>query len=181
MLCLGLTACASLLPQGATDQPSGFASFDAARLALEQVVPFRTTLAELTLLGFDPYAGNNVTLIPYPAIVTRLAPYPGVPLEALDPGVRECIAAQSACRAYAFQLGEQSRRREGSFWLDFMNFKRTTYVTGWRFDGLVVMRGDVVLFRNFGGEARIDRVERQLNPLGPLQGAGDQIGNRLLN
>ncbi|MDP1533045.1 MAG: hypothetical protein Q8L92_05630, partial [Rubrivivax sp.] len=115
------------------------------------------------------------------AIVARLAPHPGVPLESLDAGVRECIAAQSACRAYAFQLGEQSRRRAGSFWLDLLNFSRTTYVTGWRFDGLVVMRGELVLFRNYGGEARIDRVEHQVNPLGPLQGAGDQIGNRLLN
>lgn len=81
----------------------------------------------------------------------------------------------------AFHLGGQTQRREGSFWLDFFSFQRTTAIGGWRFDGLVVVRGDVVVFRNFGGEARIDRTERQVNPLGPLQRAGDAIGAKLLN
>jgi len=30
-------------------------------------------------------------------------------------------------------------------------------------------------------EARIDRNERQVNPLGPLQGAGNAVGARILN
>ncbi len=178
---LGLAGCAALLPRGGSDQPSAFATFEAARKAIEQIEPSRTTLGDMQRLGFDPYAGKNVTVIPYPDVVARLAPHPGVPLDALDPGVRECIAARSDCRAYMFHLGEQARRREGSFWLDLLNFKRTTIVTGWRFDGLVVMRGDVVLFRNFSGEARIDRIERQVNPLGPLQGAGNRLGGRLFD
>lgn len=114
-------------------------------------------------------------------MITRLAPHPGVPLESLDEGVRACVAAQAQCRAYVFHLGGQTQRREGSFWLDFFNFRRTTAVAGWRFDGLVVVRGEQVVFRNFGGEARIDRTDRQVNPLGPLQRAGDAIGAKVLN
>ena len=181
LLSASLAGCASLLPRGSSEQPSGFDSFESAQRALEQVLPFRTTVAELAGLGFDPEGGRNVTRVPYPEVVTRLAPHPGVPLETLDEGVRACVAAQAQCRAYVFHLGGQTQRREGSFWLDFFNFKRTTAVAGWRFDGLVVVRGDLVVFRNFGGEARIDRAERQVNPLGPLQGAGNAIGARILN
>lgn len=181
LLCVGLAGCASLLPRGSSEQPSGFDSFEAAQRALEQVLPFRTTVAELAGLGFDPEGGRNVTRVPYPEVVTRLAPHPGVPLETLDEGVRACVVAQAQCRAYVFHLGGQTQRREGSFWLDFFSFKRTTAVAGWRFDGLVVVRGDLVVFRNFGGEARIDRTERQVNPLGPLQRAGDAVGARILN
>lgn len=181
LLCVVLAGCVSLLPRGSSEQPSGFDSFEAAQHALEQVLPFRTTVAELAGLGFDPEGGRNVTRVPYPEVVTRLAPHPGVPLEALDEGVRACVVAQAQCRAYVFHLGGQTQRREGSFWLDFFNFKRTTAVAGWRFDGLVVVRGDLVVFRNFGGEARIDRTERQVNPLGPLQRAGDAVGARILN
>jgi hypothetical protein len=181
LLSASLAGCASLLPRGSSEQPSGFDSFESAQRALEQVLPFRTTVAELAGLGFDPEGGRNVTLVPYPEVVTRLAPHPGVPLETLDEGVRACVAAQAQCRAYVFHLGGQTQRREGSFWLDFFNFKRTTAVAGWRFDGLVVVRGDLVVFRNFGGEARIDRTERQVNPLGPLQRAGDAVGARILN
>lgn len=181
LLSASLAGCASLLPRGSSEQPSGFDSFEAAQRALEQVLPFRTTVAELAGLGFDPEGGRNVTRVPYPEVVTRLAPHPGVPLETLDEGVRACVAAQAQCRAYVFHLGGQTQRREGSFWLDFFNFKRTTAVAGWRFDGLVVVRGELVVFRNFGGEARIDRTERQVNPLGPLQRAGDAVGARILN
>ncbi|MDR7097309.1 MULTISPECIES: hypothetical protein [Hydrogenophaga] len=181
LLSASLAGCASLLPRGSSEQPSGFDSFESAQRALEQVLPFRTTVAELAGLGFDPEGGRNVTRVPYPEVVTRLAPHPGVPLETLDEGVRACVAAQAQCRAYVFHLGGQTQRREGSFWLDFFNFKRTTAVAGWRFDGLVVVRGELVVFRNFGGEARIDRTERQVNPLGPLQRAGDAVGARILN
>lgn len=181
LLAAGLAGCASLLPRGSSEQPSAFDSFEAAQRALEQVVPFRTTVAELAALGFDPEGGRNVTRVPYPEVITRLAPHPGVPLESLDEGVRACVTAQAQCRAYVFHLGGQTQRREGSFWLDFFSFQRTTAIGGWRFDGLVVVRGDVVVFRNFGGEARIDRTERQVNPLGPLQRAGDAIGAKLLN
>ena len=181
LLSASLAGCASLLPRGSSEQPSGFDSFESAQRALEQVLPFRTTVAELAGLGFDPEGGRNVTRVPYPEVVTRLAPHPGVPLETLDEGVRACVAAQAQCRAYVFHLGGQTQRREGSFWLDFFNYKRTTAVAGWRFDGLVVVRGELVVFRNFGGEARIDRTERQVNPLGPLQRAGDAVGARILN
>lgn len=54
-------------------------------------------------------------------------------------------------------------------------------MSGWRFDALVVVRGEQVAFRNFGGEARIVRTDRQVNPLGPLQRAGDAIGAKVLN
>ena len=178
LLAAGLAGCASLLPRGSSEQPSAFDSFEAAQRALEQVVPFRTTVAELAALGFDPEGGRNVTRVPYPEVITRLAPHPGV---RLDEGVRAFVAAQAQCRAYVFHLGGQTQRREGSFWLDFFNFRRTTAVAGWRFDGLVVVRGEQVVFRNFGGEARIDRTDRQVNPLGPLQRAGDAIGAKVLN
>ncbi|MBS3911561.1 MAG: hypothetical protein KGZ70_06985 [Hydrogenophaga sp.] len=181
LLSASVGGCASLLPRGSSEQPSGFDSFEAAQQALERVVPFQTTVVELAGLGFDPEGGRNVTRVPYPDVVTLLAPHPGVPLEALDAGARACVAAQSQCRAYVFHLGGQTQRREGSFWLDFFNFRRTTTVGGWRFNGLVVVRGDLVVFRNFGGEARIDRTERQVNPLGPLQRAGDAVGASILN
>jgi len=61
-----------------------------------------------------------------------------------------------ACETYEFRIGQESRRREGGFWADFLNFRRTTEVTGWRFEALVVVRGGVVLFR-IGAENRASR------------------------
>ena len=180
LLCGIATGCAGLFPNSRSEISSPFMSFDEARNAIEQVIPYQTKVADLAALGFDPRSNYNVTLIPYPEIVGRLAPHPGVPLSAMDPGVQDCIVAQNACRAYVFRLGSEQRQREGNFLLDFVNIQRTTSITGWRFEGLIVLTNDVVLFRNFSGEARIDRTERQLNPLGPFQPAGESAGRSLL-
>ena len=168
-----LGGCANLLPRGNTEQPSGFDSFEAAAQAFDQVQTYRTTVAQLKALGFDVRDGANVTQIPYPQLMVSLAPDRGIPFEALDPGIRDCILARQACRAYEFRLSRESTRRVGNFALDFLNFRRTTHVSGWNFDGLLAVRDGVVLFRSYGGVPRTDRTEQQVNPLGPLQPAGE--------
>ncbi len=72
--CAGLFACANLLPDQAADSRPPFESFASARAALERIEPFKTHAAELGALGFDVQGQRNVTLIPYPDLVARLAP-----------------------------------------------------------------------------------------------------------
>lgn len=170
-----LSACAHLLPDQAVDTRPPFASFAAARAAVERIAPFHTRISELGALGFDVERQRNVTVIAYPDVVTRLAPNSSIPLDALDAGIRECILARDACVAYGFHFGAERRERRGGFLADFFNFERTTAVSGWRLDALIVVRGDTVLFRNFSGEPDNFRIEHLRNPLGPLQSAGDQL------
>jgi hypothetical protein len=175
-----LPGCSSLLPTSTSNTQAMFNSFEEAQTAALRIVPQQTRPQELKDLGFDFQSGSNVTLIAYPEIVARLAPYPGVPIDKLDAGIRQCIEAQVECRGYIFRFDHQRRRREGDFWLDFLNIRRTTHITGWWFESLVVVKSDLVLFRNIAGQANIDRVERQSNPLGPFQPAGEQAGSLLI-
>ena len=174
-----LSACTTLLPRGDSQQPSGFDSFEAAAQAFGKVVAYTTTVEGLKTLGFDLRVSPNVTLISYPQLTSRLAPDRGVPFDSIDPGIRDCIVARLACKAYVFHLGREATRREGSFMLDFLNFRRQTRVTGWRFEGLLAVRDGVVLFSSHGGDPRTDRLEHQVNPLGPLQRLGEGAGGRL--
>lgn len=176
-----LAGCGSLLPRGTSDTPAGFATFEEAEAAARRVQGLQTRTEELKALGFDLAGGSNVTLIPYPDIVARLAPHPGVAVDQLDPGIRECIQAQSACRGYLFHFERQDRKRQGSFWLDFLNLRRHTFIKGWWFDALFVVSDGIVLFRNYGGQASTDRVEKQVNPLGPFQPAGESAGRQLIH
>lgn len=168
-----LAGCEALLPRGSSQSPSPFTLYEAARQALEQVVPYKTRLSDLKALGLDPQESANVTVISYPDVVTRIAPNAGVPLDAMDKGLRDCILAQTRCRAYVYSFSQQKRQREGEFLPDFFNFRRTVNIQGWRLEGLVVVRDDLVVFRSMGGEPHIRKVERQVNPLGPLQPAGE--------
>lgn len=177
---VALSACTSLLPRGSTATSSRFASFEEARIAAEQIRPLTTRVQELGPLGFDIRDGLNVTLVSYPEIVVRLTPHPGVPISLLDAGTRQCIDIQAACRGYLFRFEREDRKREGNFFLDFFNVKRTTHLTGWRFEALIVVSNDTVLFRNYSGQARIERFDRQTNPLGPFQPAGEAAGASLM-
>ena len=171
-----MSSCTSLLPKGSSDNGGSFGSFEEARAAAERILPLQTRLNELGPLGFDIVAGPNVTLVSYPEIVVRLTPHPGVPISQLDAGIRRCIDIQTACRGYAFRFERENRVREGNFLLDFLNAVRTTRLTGWRFEALIVVSADTVLFRNYSGQAHIERVDKQVNPLGPLQPAGERLG-----
>jgi outer membrane lipoprotein-sorting protein len=107
--CVLLAGCAhGLLPRAGADATSGFKTFGEAQAAFVQIVPRRTTTAELTRIGFDIAAPN-----------------------------------------------------------DLLNFDRITAVDSWRFEALVVVRGEVVLFHTYD-EPRNQRIERERYPLGPL-------------
>lgn len=179
VLCAAAAGCTALLPRASTDTPSTFRSYAEAQTAAQRITAFETRTSELRGLGFDPDEGMNVTVIPYPEIVARLAPYSGVALDGLDPGIRQCIMARAQCQAYLFRFARQDRKREGNFWADFLNVQRITNITGWWFETLVVVSDGTVLFRNFAGQAHTDRVEKETNPLGPFQSGGEGAGTIL--
>jgi len=176
---LGGCASGGLLPDASIAVRAEFDNFDAARSAFESIEPYKTTVDELGTLGFDT-ASPNVRLIGYPDVVARLAPNSSLGLDQLDPGIRDCILARLACRAYEFRVGNETRVRTGAFALDWFNFKRTTEVRSWQFDAIVAVRQGVVLFRNYGGAPHNERIEREVNPLGPFQGIGDSVSGLLL-
>ena len=174
-----LAGCSALLPRSRAEDISPFQSYDAAREALESVVPYRTTLEDLKTLGFDVQASANVQQVPYPQWVAVLA-HPNVPLDRADVGIRDCVAAAQACRSYTFRFGNLKQERRGSFVADFLNFRRITLTHGWRFEGVMLVRVGVVLFRNHGGQPNIELVEDRRNPLGPLQTMGESALRSLM-
>jgi len=177
--CLALGGCGSLLPVASSDAHLGFDSFEVAEQALAQVVAYRTTLAELEALGFKPRQSANVVRVGYPDSVAQLAPNSTVPLDAMDRGIRDCIVARMDCQVYEFHFARQSQRRVGSFLLDFFNFRRRTIVSGWRFNALVAVKDETVLFTSHGGEPQTDYMDERVNPLGPLQSAVEASGGFL--
>ena len=173
---LSLCGCSALLPKGQSEDLSPFAKYEDARDALGKVVPYRSTLSDMKALGFDAKSSTNVREIAYPQFMSLVAESPNLPIDRLDVGIRDCIIASARCRAYVFQFGHQSRNRIGNFWLDFFNFYRVTHTSGWRFQGVVLVRDDnLVLFRNHSGEPNIEKTDVRRNPLGPLQSFGETV------
>jgi len=65
------------------------------------------------------------------------------------------------------------RRRYGNFLADFLNFKRKVDVAGWRFNGVILIRDGIVVYKLTSGQPAIHELEESRNPLGPFQGLGE--------
>jgi hypothetical protein len=70
---------------------------------------------------------------------------------------------------------KMDQTRVGNFFLDFLNFKRHTLTTGWKFSALIVVVDDKVVYKQWTGQPKIESTELRSNPLGPLQGMGEAL------
>lgn len=172
---VGLAGCADLLPKASSIVQVDWTSYQDARDAIDQIVPYETRRAELTAAGLDPATNPSITILTFSDIAQRFSAGAAVRAEDLDPGVRQCLVSGKQCSGYAVNVRKVHRDRIGSFWLDSLNFKRQVETTGWSFIALILMVDDLVVHTLYGGQPRIHEIETTRNPLGPLQGWGDRV------
>jgi hypothetical protein len=161
--------CSGLLPTVEQTVDSRWDSYEATRQSFDRIAPGRTTVAELRTLGFDPFENSNIRVLNYLDVTQRFIPNASIRLSDLDPAIRACLKTTTACRGYELSPKELHRKRHGNVLLDVFNFRRKTTTTGWTFDGLIVLEGDLVVYKLEGGQPRVLEQEDKKNPLGPLQ------------
>lgn len=170
-----LAACADLLPRSSSVTQVEWSSYEDARQAIDQIVPYETRRADLTAARLDPTTNPAITILTFSDVAQRFAAGAAVRAEDLDPGVRQCLVSGKQCNGYAINVRKVHRDRIGNFWLDSFNFKRETETTGWSFVALILMVDDLVVHTLYGGQPKIHEIETTRNPLGPLQGWGDRV------
>ena len=168
-----LAGCGALLPRGESVAQSPWNSFDDAQQTFDKIVPYQTTVEDLRKLKLDPLKYPNITLLNYSDVLRRFIPSPATNTRDLDPGVQDCIAAKSSCTGYEVDQKTLTRKRYGNFWADFLNFKRKVDIVGWRFNGVILIKDGLVVYKLTGGQPSIHEHEENKNPLGPLQGIGE--------
>jgi hypothetical protein len=166
--------CSSMLPKSQSQSPT-FQTFDEARQAIESLVPKKSNVETLSEAGLTPAKQPNTLILTQADVVRRTVNGSVLSKEDLDPGILTCINARDACRGWEFNVARISKTRTGNFWADFVNFKRRTETTGWRFNALVLLVNDVVVYRGWGGQPVVNEVEVNTNPLGPLQDMGPSV------
>lgn len=169
-----VSGCTSLLPR-ARSESSPFKTFDEASKAIDALTPMQSKIDAVTALGIDPVKQPNTVILTHADIVRRFLPSGLLKREDLDPGVLRCLQAREACRGWELTAARISRTRTGNFFADFANFSRKTETNGWRFNALILLVDDVVVYRAWGGQPNVNEVEVNTNPLGPLQDLGPAI------
>ena len=177
-LVMSLGACSSLLPTESKATQTRWTSYEQAESEFASIKSGETTLRQLKVMGIDPATTPNIALLSHADLLRRLEAVAAFGEPALDPAMRVCVAARQKCYAYHLEQTLLKRNRVGNFWLDMLNFKRITDVTGWQFDALIIISNDLVVYKTWSGKQNIHEIESEHHPLGPLQGIGSSVMRR---
>jgi hypothetical protein len=171
----GLCACAGMLPAARQDVNTPWADFDSAKSSFDQIVPYSTDMETVRKLGFDPYKTANMQVLNQAQVVNAVLPSPLQERESIPKGIQDCMKVQQTCVGYLMEPSKIEQKRVGNFFLDFLNFKRNTLTTGWKFSALIVVINDKVVYKQWTGQPRIETTDARTNPLGPLQSMGETM------
>lgn len=177
-LSLMAAGCSSVLPKSKEASDSGstaWQSFSQAEQTFDQIVPGSTTVAELAALHLDPKTNPNITRLPRFEVMQRFVVNQSVSLADLDEGVRECLQADSQCVGWEVNHTASQKRRNGNVVFDMLKMRRVTQTDGWRFTGLLLIKGDVVVYKLTGGQPHTREVAETEDVLGPLQALGNKL------
>jgi hypothetical protein len=174
LLCLA-QGCTAMLPRSKQVTHSPWATYKEAQQAFDLIAPGHTTEADLKDLMLDPSTVPNIAILNYSDVLRRFMLNQSVTMSDLDHGVQQCIQAKTVCRGLEINQSLVKKHRNGSFWLDFLGFKKETHTEGWRFNGLVLLKDGVVVYKLTGGQPVIHEQEHNQNPLGPVQSIGSKL------
>lgn len=174
--CLAGCTSKSFLPSSKDISISQWGSYEQIYNAFQEIIPYETDIEGLKKLGFSPDITPNIQILNHLDIMQRFLPNPSITLNDLNPGLRDCLAAQEKCQAYEIIVRRFDSERHGNVLLDIFNFHRKTSMKGWEFRALIVLNENLVVYKLCGGKPKIDEFKDQKNPLGPLQQPDRMIG-----
>jgi hypothetical protein len=126
-------------------------------------------------MSLDPSANANIAILNYADVMRKFLLNQSFSINDLDNGVRECVQAKIACRGFEITQSLVQKQRMGNVIFDVLGFHRETHTAGWRFNGLILLRDDIVVYKLTGGQPVIQATEENQNPLGPVQAIGSKM------
>jgi hypothetical protein len=165
-----------LLPEQSEIHTSQFETYQAVRDAFDKIKPMRTSLDEMSALGFDVQNSSNAQILSYLDVADRFMPNGSLAFDRLDPAVQACIMARTACQGYSFEIKHQSIDRSGSLFLDIFGFEHTSTETGWSAQVLILVQDGHITHKLLSGEPNVQVVRTDIEPLGPAQNLSGIVG-----
>lgn len=166
---LAVTGCSSLHVSENRIVQTPWESFDEAKSAYDEIVTGRSQRQDLARLGFDPYVNPNVKVLTYLDIQRMFLPNSSVKFEHLPSPVQDCLTGKEDSLAYEINAQMSNSRRHGNLLLDMLSFSRLTREIGWKFNALILICGDKVVYKLWSGQPRLVQFVEKRRPLGPLQ------------
>jgi len=143
--------------------------------ALATFAPYQATRQDVHQQGLDPKLTPMVTVLHFADVLKQFSPAMLIHPDEVDRGIDHCLRMGKRCTGYAISVRKVTRQRVGNFWMDSLNFRRSTVTSGWSVEALLVFVDDELVYELVGGRPTITDHEETRNPLGPLQSWGNQL------
>jgi len=163
----------SPLPRGSHTVAVPWKNYDEVKTAFDTIEINKTTREDLKRIFFDPKTQPNISIMSYLDVMQRFLVNPSIRKEDLDVGLQACIGASTRCTAYQMDINNTTYIRFGNFFMDLLTFSRSTREEGWKFNAIVVLVDDTVVYKLSAGTPNIDVDDYSVKPLGPAQNLGE--------
>jgi hypothetical protein len=170
-----VAGCSSLLPKSKEVTASPWQTYQDAQETFDKIIPGHTTIAELRQMSLDPGSNANIAILNYADVMRKFLLNQSFSINDLDDGVRQCVLAKIVCRGFEINQSSVQKQRMGNVVFDVLGFYRETHPAGWRFNGLILLKDDIVVYKLTGGQPVIQQTEENQNPLGPVQAIGSKM------
>ncbi|HSE34826.1 MAG TPA: hypothetical protein VLB83_01755 [Candidatus Paceibacterota bacterium] len=164
-----LGGCSALMPRShtVTNDTIPWKSYSDARAFFDKIVVNETKLEDLKGLGIDT---QYVEFLAVPRLTAILHGNPTVPFTSLPSRLQMCLSHQDSCLGLDIFKRVIDKDAVGSFALRVTRFVEENEITGWHAKILLVAHNGVIIYKHFEGASSVTQHEKQINPLGPLQG-----------
>ena len=165
-----MTGCTGMLPKRSTITHNQWTDYDQV-LYIGKNIRAGQSLDELKTLGVDVDKTQNVEHLTHLDVAKKFGLIGGEKDDSLKTpeGVQRMLDAAERGRGYELTVEHTREEREGSFWKDFLNFKKINRTTGWKYNILIITVDDKVEYVLHKGNPNINSVTVEKNPLGPFQ------------
>lgn len=170
-----LGGCSSMLPTSKEVTASPWQTFQDAQNAFDKIIPGTTTIHELRQMKLDPTSNPNIAILNYADVMRKFMLNQSFSVSDLDEGVRLCVTAKINCRGFEINQTSVQKSRNGNVVLDVLGFYRETHTAGWRFNGLILLKDEIVVYKLTSGQPSIQQTEENQNPLGPVQAISSRM------
>jgi hypothetical protein len=176
VLLLVVAGCSgSVLPQESSIGAPKFTTFEQVMTSYDDIKLGQTRRPDLTALGLDTQTTPNIEVLSYNQILDLFLPNETLSLKQAPVGVQRCLRDQDHCSAYIYRLDHSHARQTGGVVPELLGTEHNTYTSGWKVEIVLLLQGDVVVYKVMSGQPNMQDNNDKSQPLGPLQDLGQSI------
>ena len=168
-LLIASVGCVGLLPSKTINTHTNWSDYRQLEFIANDI-RVGQTLNDLKGIGIDVHNTENIHVLTHLDVAKRFGLIGMKDPNLITPtGVQRMLAAAEKGRGYELIVESTVEQHEGSFWKNFLGFKKVKRTTGWKFSVLIITVDGSVQYVLHKGNPNINSLVVEKRPLGPFQ------------